>query len=40
MNIITNWLFNHLLLRVNPVNNEYQWTNPAIIANTAPIDKT
>jgi len=34
------WLFNHLLFNVNPVNKGYQWIKPAIIANTAPIDKT
>ena len=38
MNIIINCLFNHLEFNTNPVNNGYQWINPAIIANIAPID--
>jgi len=40
INIIINWLFNHLGFNLNPVNKGYQWINPAIIANTAPIDNT
>ena len=39
-NIIENWIFNHLGFIDNPVNKGYQWINPDIIANTAPIDKT
>lgn len=35
-----NWATNQELFIVNPVNKGYQWINPAIIANTAPIDKT
>lgn len=32
--------FNHEGFITNPVNKGYQWINPAMIANTAPIDKT
>ena len=39
-NMVKNWIFNHLGFMVSPLNKGYQWTNPAIIANTAPIDKT
>jgi hypothetical protein len=40
MNITANCVFNHLGFKVNPVNNGNHWMNPAIIANTAPIDRT
>lgn len=40
MNIMVNCLFNIVMFKVNPVNKGYQWTKPAIIANTAPIDRT
>lgn len=40
MNIIINWIFNHNWFIINPVKRGNQWINPAIIANTAPIDRT
>jgi hypothetical protein len=38
--MVKNWIFNHLGFIVKPENKGYQWINPDIIANTAPIDKT
>ena len=38
-NIILNWIFNHLGFIESPVNKGYHWINPAIIANTAPIER-
>ena len=40
MNININCLINIVGFIVKPVNNGYHWTNPPIIANTAPIDST
>ena len=31
---------NHFGFLVSPVNNGNHWTNPPVIANTAPIDRT
>lgn len=39
-NIMAKCVLAHVLFSVNPVNSGNQWTNPAIIANTAPMDKT
>lgn len=39
-NMIAKCVFAHISSRVYPVNRGNQWTNPAIIANTAPIDRT
>lgn len=39
-NITAKWIFAHVSLSENPVNNGNQWINPAIIANTAPMDST
>lgn len=39
-NITTNCSFAHVWFSENPVNSGNQWVNPAIIANTAPIDNT
>jgi hypothetical protein len=39
-NITANCAFNHLGCKVKPVNKGYHWINPAMIANTAPIDST
>lgn len=35
-----NWAFNHLAFMVMPVNSGNQWVMPAMMANTAPIDRT
>lgn len=40
VNIIQNWAFAIRWLIENPVSIGNQYTNPPIIANTAPIDKT
>lgn len=40
MNITPNWVLAHVECRVYPVNSGNQWVRPAIIANTAPIDRT
>jgi len=40
INIIIKWEIKNLGFKTNPVNNENQWVNPAIIANTAPIERT
>lgn len=39
-NIMAKCVFAHMSSRVYPVNRGNQWTKPAIIANTAPIDST
>jgi len=39
-NIIINCLFNQDGFIDVPVNKGNQWTNPAIIANTAPMERT
>lgn len=39
-NIMAKWAFAHMSSRVYPENSGNQCTNPAIIANTAPMDKT
>lgn len=39
-NITAKWVLAHMSSRVYPVNSGNQWTNPAIIAKTAPIDRT
>lgn len=39
-NIMAKCVLAHISFRVYPVNSGNQWTNPAIIANTAPIDRT
>jgi hypothetical protein len=39
-NITINCIFNQVSFIDKPVNKGYQWTKPAIIANTAPIDNT
>lgn len=39
-NIMEKWIFAHRSFNVYPVNRGNQWTNPPIIAKTAPIDKT
>jgi len=39
-NIVINCAFNHFGFIVIPVISGYHWMNPAIIANTAPIDST
>lgn len=39
-NITEKWILAHVSLSVYPVNKGNQWTNPPIIANTAPIDNT
>jgi len=40
VNIIMNCVFSFLGFIFIPVNNGYQWLNPAMIVNTAPIDNT
>jgi hypothetical protein len=40
INIVINWIFRYILFNVRPVNRGYQFRNPAIIANTAPIERT
>ena len=39
-NIKMNWAFDNILFIVTPVIMGNQCVNPAMIANTAPIDKT
>lgn len=39
MNIIVNWIFNNKLSTI-PVSKAYYFTIPAVMANTAPIDRT
>lgn len=39
-NIEKNWIFNNLGFNLILNNNGSQWVAPAMIANTAPIDKT
>lgn len=39
-NIIAKWAFAQVSSRVYPENRGNQWTKPAIMANTAPIDNT
>jgi hypothetical protein len=38
--MIENWVINHLGLRETPKNTGSQWISPAIMAKTAPMDKT
>ena len=40
VNITANCAFSHLGFIVSPVNRGNHWINPAMIANTAPIDST
>lgn len=40
INISVNCESNHLLFMFNPIISGYQWVTPAMIAKTAPIDKT
>ena len=40
INIEINWMFSRKLFRENPVIRGNQWINLAIMAKTAPIDKT
>lgn len=40
MNMIVNWVFSQEGFIVRPVNRGYQWINPPMMANTAPIDNT
>lgn len=40
INIIPKWIFVHVLWRVYPENRGNQWTKAAIIAKTAPIERT
>jgi len=39
-NMIENCAISHLGLKDTPKNKGSQWISPAIIANTAPIDRT
>lgn len=39
-NMIVKWIFAQVLSSINPENKGNQWTNPPMIANTAPIDST
>lgn len=39
-NIMAKWAFAQVSFRVYPENSGNQWTKPAIMANTAPIDST
>lgn len=39
-NIMAKWVLAHMSSSVYPVNSGNQCTNPAIIANTAPIERT
>jgi len=40
INITPKWILDHVLCRVNPVRRGNQWTNPAMMAKTAPIERT
>lgn len=40
INITINWIFKNFSFIVIPVNKGNQWTKPAIIAKTAPIERT
>jgi hypothetical protein len=37
---VANCAFSHLAFMVSPENRGNQWVSPAMIANTAPIDRT
>lgn len=39
-NMMRKWIFAQVELRVKPVNRGNQCTNPPIIANTAPMERT
>lgn len=38
--MIKNWILSRYGFKFSPKNKGYQWINPPIIANTAPIERT
>jgi hypothetical protein len=40
MNINMNWAFDNVLFNVRPISDGYHIFTPAMMANTAPIDRT